>query len=77
MKLIFNDYTSGDIIRIIREWSHETQAEFGKRIGKSKETIYQYEANKVNYPISTLLSILKEYDISITIEKGSEKSSKR
>jgi len=77
MKLIMNDYTSGDIMRIVREWSHETQKEFGKRIGKSEGTVYQYEANKVNYPIDTLLLALKECGITITIEKISQKPSKR
>ena len=77
MKLIMNDYAGGDIIRIIREWANETQTEFGKRIGKSKDTVYQYEANKTNYTIDTLLFILKEYGISITIEKNPEKSAKK
>ncbi|MCL2545036.1 MAG: helix-turn-helix domain-containing protein [Clostridia bacterium] len=76
MKLIMNEYTKGDIMRIIREWSHETQQEFGERIGKSGDTVYQYEANKVNYPIDTLLLALKEYGVTITLEKTPEKSSR-
>ena len=74
MKLIISDYSGGDIIRIIREWAHETQTEFGERIGKSKQTIYLYEANRINYPIDLLLLILKEYGISITLEKAPEKT---
>ena len=76
MKLIMNEYTSGDIMRIIREWSHETQKEFGKRIGKSEATVYQYEADKVNYTMEMFLHILKEYNISITIEKNPERPSR-
>jgi len=77
MKLMMNDYNSGDIMRIIREWSHETQQEFGKRIGKSSGAVYQYEANKINYTVDMLLFILKEYGISIALEKTSEKTSRK
>ena len=65
MRLNMKDYTKGEAIRIIREWTNLTQKDFAKRIGKSKRTIEQYEAGTVNYGIE----IAKEFDIDIIIEK--------
>lgn len=69
MKLNMKDYTKGEAIRIIREWTNLTQKDFAKRIGKSKRTIEQYEANKVNYGVEVLKTIAKEFDIDIIIAK--------
>lgn len=69
MKLNMKDYTKGEAIRIIREWTNLTQKDFAKRIGKSKRTIEQYEANKVNYGVEVLKTIAKEFDIDIIITK--------
>ncbi len=69
MRLNMKDYTKGDAIRIIREWTNLTQKDFAKRIGKSKRTIEQYEAGTVNYGIEVLKKIAKEFDIDIIIEK--------
>ncbi len=69
MILNMKDYTKGEAIRIIREWTNLTQKEFAKRIGKSKRTIEQYEAGTVNYGIEVLKNIAKEFDIDIIIEK--------
>ena len=69
MKIKANDYTKGEIIKIIREWTGLTQAEFGKEIGKSKPSIQAYELDKVNFGIELLLKIARKYDLVITIEK--------
>ncbi len=69
MKLNLKDYTKGDAIRIIREWTNLTQQDFADRIGKSKRTIEQYEAGTVNYGIEVLKTIAKEFNIDIIIEK--------
>lgn len=69
MRLNMKDYTKGETIRIIREWTNLTQKDFAKRIGKSKRTIEQYEAGTVNYGIEVLKKIAKEFDIDIIIEK--------
>lgn len=63
------DYTKGEAIRIIREWTNLTQKDFAKRIGKSKRTIEQYEVGTVNYGVEVLKTIVKEFDIDIIIEK--------
>lgn len=69
MKIRANDYTKGEIIKILREWTGLTQEQFGKSVGKSKPSIQAYELDKVNYGIETLLKIAKKYGITITIEK--------
>lgn len=69
MRLNMKDYSKGDAIKIIREWTNLTQKDFAKRIGKSKRTIEQYEANKVNYGVDILKTIAKEFNIDIIIEK--------
>lgn len=69
MRLNLKDYTRGEAIRIIREWTNLTQKDFAKRIGKSKRTIEQYEAGKVNYGIDLLKTISKEFNIDIVFEK--------
>lgn len=63
------EYSKGEAIKIIREWTNLTQKEFAKQIGKSKRTVEQYEAGTVNYGIDTLLTIAKKFNINIIIEK--------
>ena len=69
MKLNMKDYTKGEAIKIIREWTNLTQKEFANRIGKSKRTIEQYEAGTVNYGIDVLNKIAKEFGMNIIVEK--------
>lgn len=69
MKININDYSKGEIIKIIREWTELTQKDFAKKIGKSKRTIEEYESNRVNYNIDTLKKIAKVFDIEIIIKK--------
>lgn len=69
MKVNMRNYSHGETIRIIREWTELTQKEFAKKINKSKRTIEQYEANKIDYNISTLLRIAEEFNIDIILEK--------
>ena len=69
MKIKMNDYTRGEIIKIIREWTELTQKEFGESIGKSKASIQDYELEKTNYGIDVLKRISEEFNLVITIEK--------
>jgi len=69
MIIRLNDYTKGEIIKIIREWTELTQKEFGEIIGKSKASIQDYELEKTNYGIEILKKIAKEFNLVITIEK--------
>lgn len=64
-----NDYNRAEMIKIIHEWTELTQAEFGKRIGKSRTTIQAYERNLFNYQIDTLFKILDEFHLKMIIRK--------
>lgn len=71
MKLVVNknNYTKGEIIKSIREWSGKTQKEFGKEIKRSETSIQKYEADVINYSMQTFLDMAKANDIIITLEK--------
>lgn len=73
MKFNVNDYEKGAIIKIIREWTNLTQAEFAQMVGKSKRTIEQYEAGTVNYNIEFLKKVSKIFKVDIIVEKKDKK----
>lgn len=69
MKIIANNYTSQEIIRIIREWTELTQKDFGNKIHRSERGIQAFELGTRNYDVKTLLQIANTYHLKITIEK--------
>ncbi len=71
MKLVIKNknYTKGEIIKILREWTGKTQKEFGKDIHRGENTIQKYESDTINYSMEVLLDILKENGITVTFEK--------
>ena len=69
MKLIANNYSNKDIMKIMREWSEKTQAEFGEEIGLSGMTIQGYERGIRRYTFETFMKIAKKHGYIVTIEK--------
>ncbi len=69
MKIIANDYTPEQIIRIIREWTELSQKDFGKTINRSESGIQAYELGNRNYNMQTLIQIANKHGITITLEK--------
>lgn len=69
MKIVANDYTAPEIIRIIREWTELSQKEFGKTVHRSERGIQAFELGERNYSLQTLLQIANTHGITITIEK--------
>ena len=69
MKVIANDYSSKEVIKIIREWTDLTQEKFGKSINRSKSSIQAFERGVRNYNFTTLLEIADKHKIKIIIEK--------
>ena len=69
MRLNINDYSKGEILKIIRQWNNLTQKEFAKLVGKSTRTIEDYEAGITNYNIQFLKSIAKKFNLDIVITK--------
>lgn len=69
MKIIANNYTPQEIIRIIREWTELSQKDFGKTIHRSESGIQAFELGNRNYNMQTLIQIANTHGITITIEK--------
>ena len=69
LKVNIKDYSKGEIIKFIRQWTGLTQEEFAKATGKSKRTIEQYEAGIVNYKIDFLYKLNSLFNIDIIFEK--------
>lgn len=69
MKIIANNYSEKDVMKIMREWSDKKQDEFGKSIGLSGMTIQGYERGIRRYTFETLMKVAKKYGYIITIEK--------
>lgn len=69
MKVNLSEYSQGEIMKIIREWTDLTQEEFAKEMGKSKRTIEDYEAGRVNYNIKFIKKIMDHFDIEVIIKK--------
>lgn len=69
MKIVANDYTAPEIIRIIREWTELSQKEFGETVHRSERGIQAFELGERNYSLQTLLQIANTHGITITIEK--------
>ena len=69
MKIIANESSPKDIIRIIREWTELTQKDFGKSIHRSEKGIQAFELGTRNYDMKTLIQIANTHGLKITIEK--------
>ena len=69
MKIVANDYEAKDVMKILREWSEQKQADFGATIGLSGMTIQGYERGVRRYTFETLMKIAKKYGYVVTIEK--------
>ena len=63
------DYKSGEIIKIIREWTELNQRDFAKSINVSTQTVQSYETNRRVYNINTLKKIAEKHDLEIIIRK--------
>ena len=70
MQVKINQYSSGEIIKIIREWTELSQKQFAKSINVSTQTIQSYETNRRVYNINTLKRIAEKHDLEIVIKKN-------
>ena len=69
MKVILNKFEPKEIIKIIREWSELTQADFAKKINRSKDTVQSYELGRNKMSLDKFMEIAKNEDLIVTIEK--------
>ena len=68
MKIKVSDYTTNEIIKIMREYVDRTQFEFADDCNLNRRIIQNYEYVTVNYTFETLVKIAKFYHFEITIE---------
>ena len=69
MKIIANNYTPGEIIKIIRQWSELNQTEFGKTIERGRDAIAKIENDKNKISFNKVMEIAKKHNLIVTIEK--------
>ena len=69
MKIVANEYSVGEVMKFIRQAEDMTQEEFGQAISKSKNTVKDYEKNKIKYSFELLMDFAKKHNYKITIEK--------
>ena len=69
MKIIAHNYKPNEIVKIIREWSGKTQAEYAKILNKSKDTMQSYELGRIPIRLDQIMEIAKKENLIITIEK--------
>lgn len=69
MKIVANDYTAQDVMRIIREWTELTQKDFADSVNRSRDGIQKYESGKRHFTFETFITFCKKHNIKVTIEK--------
>ena len=74
VKLQAENYSTEDILRILREWTGLTQKEFGKTINRSERSVQSLESGNRHCTVDTLLHIIKTHNMKIVITKESSNS---
>lgn len=72
MKVKANDYSTNEIIKIMREYVDRTQYELADECNINRRSIQNYEYGTANYTFETLAKIAKHYHFEITIESTSK-----
>lgn len=70
MKIILDEYEPKEIIKFVRQCTGLTQEKFGKRVGKSKDTIQSYELGRNKMTLDKFIEITKLFELKITIEEA-------
>lgn len=73
VKLQATDYTTEEILKILREWTGLTQKQFGKTINRTERSIQSLESGSRHCTVDTLLQIAKTHKIKIVITKDASK----
>lgn len=69
MKLVANEYTPQDIVKIIREWTELTQKDFGESIQRTERSIRTLESGSRHLTVETLIKICNAHNIEVIIQK--------
>ena len=68
-KLVANDYSIGESMKVIREWSGMTQEEFAKEFNTTKNTLSKRENDKRQIYFHTVLDYCNKTGVKIIFEK--------
>lgn len=69
MRIILDKYEPKEIIKFVRQSTGLTQEKFGKKIGKSKDTIQSYELGRNRMYLNDFIDITKQFNLQIIIEE--------
>ena len=73
VKLQATEYSTEEILKIMREWTGLTQKEFGKKISRSERSIQSLESGERHCTVDTLLQIARTHNMKIVISKDTSK----
>lgn len=68
MEINATKYTSGEVLKFIRENTNLTQKEFARRIKRSEDWQYSNEKGRTRFYFNDLMQIAKVYDLEIIIK---------
>lgn len=74
MEFKANEYSSGEIMKFMRESKDITQVELANRMGKSKNWVKSNEQGITRYYLSDFLKMANLLDIEIIIKEKKKKS---
>lgn len=74
VKIQAENYSTRDILKILREWIGLTQKEFWKTINRSERSIRSLESGNRHRTVDTLLHIVKTHNMKIVILKDTSNS---
>lgn len=77
MQLKMNDYEIKEVMKIIREWSEQSQKDFAKAVEKSYGAIIKYENGQRQASLETFVEICNKNNVQIILKKKTHKKNSR
>ncbi len=69
MKAELTDFTVPELVKLMREWTGQTQEQFAHKVGYSISHVRHIEQNHRNLYLATFLDWCKENEIEVYMEK--------
>ena len=66
---MINDYSTEEIIKMVREWTELNQNDFGKSIGRSRDSINNFEHGRNNMTLDEFFYICRKHHIMVILER--------
>lgn len=68
-RLVVNEYSANEVVKIIREWTELNQKDFGKSIYRSRDSINNIENRRNRMFLDDFIKMCNRHNITITVEK--------